>query len=159
MARRPAKPRAAPDRSQWTATYRKRVEGWEARHPGQTYGAAARGHKPREHIERAKRERAKRGGITRAEEERARAWFQRHNKHGRTAAGWQSADDLVDWIKIAGYDDFRVNRFVWNKVSAKYLKDVAAGTYKKGDSKYSEMLQELLDDMELPPEAFRHYHP
>ena len=94
MARKP--------RSQWTPEYRRRVEAAEAK--GKT-GAARRGHKPRENVERREKERTKLGGLDAYQRGKVQAFADKIAKRtGRSADA--IGVKLKAWAGRVGYDRF-----------------------------------------------------
>jgi polyhydroxyalkanoate synthesis regulator phasin len=71
---------------------------------------AARGHKPREHIERRAKERVKTGGLTYDQARRVERFVEHQAKRRRRPLDHQIAADkikLVQWAGRVGYDKFQ----------------------------------------------------
>jgi hypothetical protein len=101
--------------------YSKRVARAEAKGKSRQQ---ARGHKPKEHIERRAKE-VERYGITTDQIRRIRAWY--HVFNDREYKGVPSESETIEYAQDNGYKAWTVWRDTWNDVRAKYLAAMKRG--------------------------------
>jgi hypothetical protein len=140
-------------RSEWSDTYRRRVERAEAAGKSRQ---AARGHKAREHVERRQKEKAKaeEGALTSAE----RAYARRIGREFGTRAG-DDPDDAaaasVDYMRRVGAAHFKLQVKRQRDLARRYRKTQAGGTYV---SLGMGLLQSFSDDDGFPDVRWYFYH-
>lgn len=93
----------------------------------------ARGHKVKEHIERAEKEKAKQG-VTGSQIRSIRSFLKRFNPHG--FKGVPTEEDLISLVQSQEYKTFQQYRKVWDAARKKYLCEKKAGTYIEQDWGY-----------------------
>ena len=110
--------------------YRKRVQ--RALEKGKTL-QQARGHKAREHVERAKRER-KAYGITTAQMRTVYKWAEKRNKivhDGKT-----DPEEFVRYAQKFGYENFTKYRQRWEDMRRNYVSSSKKGKYESKGKEY-----------------------
>ncbi len=108
----------------------------------------ARGHKPREHVERQEREREE-FGLSGSEVRSIRAWCDRFRNEGR------DTEDVIDHARESGYAWFTNYRDTWNSARRTYLAENRAGTYASRGLGYLEMLAGMAEVEDI---AWVYYH-
>ena len=108
----------------------------------------ARGHRPREHIERQEREREE-FGLSGSEVRSIRAWCDRFRNEGR------DTEDVIEQARENGYAWFTNYRDVWNSARRTYLAENRAGTYASRGLGYLEMLAGMAEVEDI---AWVYYH-
>jgi len=108
----------------------------------------ARGHKPREHIERRERE-VEELGIARDQDRRIRDWCRRYKNETR------DEDEVVEMAISKGYNWFKTYRDTWNAARREYLRALKDGSYASKGLTYLEMLASMSEVEEI---SWLYYH-
>lgn len=119
---------AGKDRSQWSESYRRRIERAEA--AGKTR-QQARGHRQAEHVSRATRnaERKEQFGVLTAKERAAVRKFARDQAAKGGADPDKAIRNLMSWTTRRGYDAFEARRQVVRDLARQYRNEVKRGVY------------------------------
>lgn len=149
MARKP--------RSEWSPSYRRRIERAEARGLSRQ---AARGHKPREHVarrEREQREAAALGKLTSPQRAAIRRFAAKQAKRGGEDVA-ASKQKMVGWATRVGYDRFLALRDQVAAASAQYRGQRSRGAYESAGEGVLDYWIDDLDTPDDPAEAFWFYY-
>jgi hypothetical protein len=88
----------------------------------------ARGHKPKEHIERKEKEKQRLGGLTADQIRIIIHWHQtKFNPHGYREV--PTEEELVEWSRENGYARFKLYRATWDAARRVYIREQGEGTY------------------------------
>lgn len=154
-------PRAPKPLDQLSPAYRKRIERAQAKAAaeGREFTRQqARGHKAREHVERARHE-IEREGITRAQRQTIERWHERNHSPGRERAGWLTADEAIQFAIDHGYEKFAAFRKVWDLQRAMYV-NRHNNDYVEEKRERLEWLMSILEDyydVHVPDEHWLYY--
>jgi hypothetical protein len=102
----------------------------------------ARGHHRGEARERREREREELGGLSRAEEQSVRNWYnKRFNPHGSDKS--PDEETVVEYAQQQGIERFRSYQHTWNEARRTYAAELKRGIYASRGLGYLEMLTEM----------------
>lgn len=113
----------------------------------------ARGHKPREHVERKEREREE-YGLTRYENDTIRRWYERSFNPG-DRAGKPDEETVIEEARDRGYDWFVQYRHAWEQIRRDYKRTKRRGTYVENSLNILEM---AADELDVPDVSWLYYH-
>lgn len=112
---------------------------------------AARGHKVREHVERRQKE-IVRYGLTIDQLKKVNAWGERRAAAQPTISFFMDNEDLVNWTKRNGFDQFSAFKRTWERERRKYKR----APRPKGEASLDDLYDGIELD-ELAPE-WTYYH-
>lgn len=145
MARKPL--------DQLSPRYRARVERALAK--GKTR-QEARGHKAREHVERARKE-VERRGITNANLARVRRWYRtKFNPNDRQ--GVPTEYEVVGQTIVRGSDWFNWYSRTWNSIRQNYVREQRAGKWASRGTGFLGGFEDEEDGFEVPDISWLYYH-
>lgn len=130
-------------------SYKRRIA--KALEKGKTL-QAARGHKPREHVERKARE-IEQLGLTRDQLRRVDEWATRRLFEIRDTL--TTPAEVVEWAQANGFDAFTQYRVTWEKARKLYLKENRNGTYASRGMAY---LNDLTSTAGVDDISWLYYH-
>lgn len=116
--------------------YRQRIERGLAKGKSRQ---EARGHRPGEAAERREREREE-IGVASSDRKAIQNFLRRFNPVGFKAL--PTEEDLTDWVRENGYEQFQIYRVTWDAARRAYLREQANGTYASRGMGYLEGLTE-----------------
>ena len=141
----PAKPRVR----DFKAEYQRRIA--KALAAGKTR-QAARGHKPKEHIERKEREVAE-AGVSSSQLRSIREFLKRFNPLGFKDI--PDEETLVEFVQENDYAAFQQYRKVWDAARRQYVKEKLDGSYESRGIQY---LNHLTGMAQAPKNVWLYYH-
>ncbi len=144
MARKPT--------DQLSPPYRRRIENAEKK--GRTR-QSARGHKPREHVARKKRE-IEENQISSQQERTIVGWYARtYNPAGYPGDARADLDNVLEFTRENGYERFVQWRKIWDAARRTYLRELEDGSYASRGEPYLIWLAGEADQSEL---SWLYYH-
>lgn len=112
----------------------------------------ARGHKPKEHVERRERE-IEEGKITWSQNKAIDKFYARFNPKGDKDS--PTLDRLKEWAGEVGYNQFIKYRATWDGIRKQYLEAQGKGTWVEMDW---EVFETMFPDLEIDDADWLFYH-
>lgn len=117
----------------------------------------ARGHKPKEHVERKEREKEQTGGLTYEQIRSIQKWInERFNPHGYREV--PTEEELIEFGQERGYDAVTQYRRTWDKTRNKYLREKTNDTYENRGYGYLVHLATISGIRPQGEERWLYYH-
>jgi len=115
----------------------------------------SRGHKVKEHVERAQKEKAEQG-VTTSQLKSIRSFLERFNPAEIKSV--PTEEDLVELVQNQEYKTFQQYRKVWDAARRAYVRELNDGTYASRGDGYLFQLTEMAGVTPTGDEKWLYYH-